>query len=117
MALACIIPLATPAAADSSACTHHWTGPQVCIRLEGRNHWNSVTGIWTNPPKTARQRDVTLTLNGWRLGSAQTARRVGGTLSYHWSGFDTGTDTKICVHFTGISRVACATTKYIGDRA
>ncbi|MGA4867164.1 hypothetical protein ACPB9J_31485 [Streptomyces lavendulocolor] len=37
LALACVIPSATPAAADTSACTHHWSGPQVCIRMEGRN--------------------------------------------------------------------------------
>ncbi len=117
VALACVIPAATPAAADTSACTHHWSGPQVCVRLEGRNHWNSVTAIWVNPPRSARARTVRLTLHGRQLGRAETARRVGTTLSYTWSGFDTGTGTKVCVQFAGISRVACDTTRYIGDRA
>ncbi|MFV5995857.1 hypothetical protein ACNPQM_26395 [Streptomyces sp. NPDC056231] len=117
LALALVIPSAAPAAADTSACTHHWSGPQVCIRLEGRNEWNSVTGVWVNPPKRVHARNVRLFLDGNQFGSAQTARRVGRTLSYHWSGFDTGTDVKVCVRFEGIGRVACDKTKYIGNRA
>ncbi|WP_331718697.1 hypothetical protein [Streptomyces sp. NBC_00212] len=117
LALACVIPAAAPAAADGSACTHHWSGPQVCVRLEGRNHWNAVTAIWVNPPRSERSRPVRLTLHGRQLGPVETARRVGSTLSYSWSAFDTGTDTKVCVQFVGISRVACDTTRYIGTRA
>ncbi|MEU2380341.1 hypothetical protein [Streptomyces misionensis] len=115
-ALACIVPAATPAAADTSSCTHHWSGPQVCIRMEGRNGWNTVTAIWTNPPKSARTRTVWLTQDGRRVGRAQTARRQGGTLSYTWPGFEQGTGAKLCVRFKGISRVACDMTKYIGNR-
>ncbi len=54
-------------------------------------------------------------MNGKRFSTAQ-ARRVGGTLSHTWGTFDTGTDTKLCVKFDGISRMACETTRYIGDR-
>ncbi|MGW2748112.1 hypothetical protein [Streptomyces sp. NPDC001450] len=107
---------ATPAVADSSACTHHWSGPQICIRLEGRNEWNTVTGIWTNPPTSVKKRTVTLYMNGRRFDS-ETATRVGKTLSYTWSGFDTGTDTRLCVKFKGSQRMACDKTKYIGNRA
>ncbi len=117
LALTVVVPAATPAAADSSACTHHLSGPQVCIRLEGRNHWNSVTAIYVNPPRSAKSRTVRLTLNGDQLGRAQKARRVGKTISYTWSGFDTGTGVTVCVRFTGIDRVACEKTKYIGNRA
>ncbi|MGA4960343.1 hypothetical protein [Streptomyces lavendulocolor] len=117
LALACVIPSATPAAADTSACTHHWSGPQVCIRMEGRNGWNTVTAIWTNPPKSVKKRTVWLTQDGDRVGKAQTARRKGKTLSYTWSGFEQGTDATMCVRFKGINRVACDKTKYIGDRA
>ncbi|WP_406011170.1 hypothetical protein OG440_37310 [Streptomyces sp. NBC_00637] len=116
LALALVVPSAAPAAADSSACTHHFSGPQVCVRLEGRNGWNSVTAIWTNPPQGVRKRGVRLTLNGHQLGSVQTARRVGRTLSFTWSAMDTETDTKVCVRFARIDRVACDKTKYIGDR-
>ncbi|MDQ0988790.1 hypothetical protein QFZ74_000018 [Streptomyces sp. V3I7] len=75
-----------------------------------------MTAIWSNPPKKAKTRSVRVTLDGDQLGSAQTARRVGKTISYRWSAFDTGTDTKVCVKFAGINRVACETTRYIGNR-
>lgn len=68
------------AAADSSACTHHFSGPQVCIRLDGKDSWNSVTGIWTNPPKRVKSRVVTLYWDGKRFDTA-TAKRVGKSLS------------------------------------
>ncbi|KUF17370.1 hypothetical protein AT728_16345 [Streptomyces silvensis] len=114
LAAASLVPSAGPAAADSSACTHHWSGPQICIRLEGRNQWNSVTGIWTNPPKRIKKRTVTLYLSGRRFNSA-TARRVGKTLSYTWSHFNLGpTGTKACVKFAGSKRMACQTTSYSG---
>jgi hypothetical protein len=116
LALPLVITTAGPAAADTSACTHHFSGPQICIRLEGRNHINSTTGVWTNPPKDVRTRPVTLFLNG-KPSATATAKRVGETLSYTWPATDTGTGTKICVRFKGSARTACDTTKYIGDRA
>ncbi|MEU5483474.1 hypothetical protein [Streptomyces mirabilis] len=76
-----------------------------------------MTAIWANPPKSVKKRAVRLTLDGHQLGGSQTARRVGGTISYKWSGFEQGTGIKVCIHFTGIDRVACEETKYIGDRA
>ncbi|SEF16545.1 hypothetical protein SAMN05428942_7293 [Streptomyces sp. 2112.2] len=114
---AALLPVAsaTPAAADTSSCTHHWAGPQICIRLEGRNAYNAVTAIWTNPSRGTRHRVVTMSVNGRRIGT-KVARRVGSTLSAHWPTTDTGTDTKICVTFRGIGRTACETTRYIGDR-
>ncbi|WP_327425794.1 hypothetical protein [Streptomyces sp. NBC_01236] len=116
LALGGVVPTAGPAAADSSACTHHWSGPQNCVRLEGRNEWNAVIGIWTNPPKSITSRTVALCMNGHHFDTA-TATRVGKTLSYHWAGMDTGTDTELCVRFKGSRRMACDTTKYIGNRA
>ena len=113
-ALACVITVASPAAADSSACTHHWSGPQICIRLEGHNGWNGVTAIWTNPPRTERARAVRLILDGHQLFRTETARRVGQTLSHHWRAFETATNTKVCVEFARIGRVACQTTRYTG---
>ncbi|WP_148587813.1 hypothetical protein [Streptomyces sp. WAC01526] len=107
---------AVPAAADTSSCTHHFTGPQVCIRLEGRNHLNSATAIWTNPSPGTKHRKVTLFVKGRRFSTVQ-AHRVGDTLSHTWGTFDTGTDTKLCVKFADIPQMACETTRYIGDRA
>jgi len=115
LAVSLVMTTAGPAAADSSSCTHHLSGPQICIRLEGHNHWNKITGIWTNPPKGVKSRTVTLYWNGKKHHTA-TARRVGKTLSYTWSSMDTGTDTKLCVKFKGSQRMACQTTKYVGTR-
>lgn len=94
-----VVSTAAPASADSSSCTHHWSGPQVCIRLEGRNSWNSVTAIWVNPPKSVRARTVRLFMNGRQFADAQKAVRVGKTVSFTWSSMDTSTDTKLCVRF------------------
>jgi hypothetical protein len=55
-----------------------------------------------------------MTLNGKRIFRTEVARRVGDTLSYTWPYSDLDTDTKVCVRFDGISRVACETTKYKG---
>ncbi|WP_405680831.1 hypothetical protein OG239_02905 [Streptomyces sp. NBC_00868] len=64
LAAAFVLSAAGPAAADSSACTHHLSGPQVCVRLECNNFWNTPTAIWTNPPKSVKTRQVTLYVNG-----------------------------------------------------
>lgn len=113
LAVACLIPTAPPAAASTSSCTHHWSGPQVCIRITGHNEWNSVTAIWTNPGKVT-SRKVQLYSNGHRLFRPEHAHRVGRTLSYTWNPFDTGTRTKLCVRFAGITRTACDSTTYSG---
>ncbi|WP_327687079.1 hypothetical protein [Streptomyces sp. NBC_00467] len=105
---------ASPASADSSSCTHHLSGPQVCIRLNGNNGWNSVTAIWTNPPKGTKSRAVTLYWNGERFNT-RTAKKKGKSLSYTWSAMDTGTGTKLCVKFKGSSRMACEKTAYSGS--
>lgn len=116
LAFAGVMSTAAPASADSSRCTHHWSGPQVCIRLEGRNSWNSVTAIWVNAPTRVKARTVRLFMNGRQFYDPQRAVRVGKTVSFTWSAMDTSTDTKLCVRFKGIDRVACDRTKYIGNR-
>ncbi|GAA3717341.1 hypothetical protein [Streptomyces tremellae] len=98
-----------PAAADSSACTHDFSGPQVCIRLEGRGATNSVTGIWTNPPASLAARTVSLFLDG-RLVSTATATRSGRALTHTWPSSDLGSGTRVCVTFQGSARSACQTT-------
>lgn len=113
---ASVITSASPVAADSSACTHHWSGPQVCIRLVGHNGGNAVTGFWSNPPGSVKSRGITLTQDGTRLGTRRTAKRVGKTISYTWRAFAQGTGAKMCVRFDRIDRVACQTTKCIGTK-
>ncbi|MER5509309.1 hypothetical protein ABT052_28830 [Streptomyces sp. NPDC002766] len=84
--------------------------------MQGHNGGNSVTAIWTNPPRSVKARAVRLTLHGDQLGNAETARRRHGTLSYTWSTFQQGTDVKVCVKFAGINHVACDWTKYVGNQ-
>ncbi|KAB7833517.1 hypothetical protein [Streptomyces mobaraensis] len=117
VAAATLLGVATPAAASSSACSHDWHGAQVCVRLDGANEWNSITGIWANPPATAHTREMYLYWNGKRFGDPVTARRVGRTLSYTWTSMQTGTDTELCVMIKGSTHRACETTVYVGDRA
>lgn len=107
--------MAPPATADSSACTHHWSGPHICIRLKGHNGWNSAIGIWVNPPARVKARTVSLYGKG-NLFDTAVAKRVGRTLSHTWSSMQTGTDTRLCVQFKGSKRMACETTRYTGDR-
>jgi hypothetical protein len=100
---------AVPAAADSSACTHDFSGPQICVRLDGQGATNSVTGIWTNPPPGTASRDVSLYLDG-RLVSTATATLSGKALLHTWAASDLGSGTKVCVKFRGSARAACQTT-------
>ncbi|MGW2681530.1 hypothetical protein [Streptomyces sp. NPDC001436] len=116
LALAHLLSTAGPAAADSSSCTHHFSGPQVCVRLEGSNVWNTPTAIRVNPPKDVKTRQVSLYVNGalYRFDkNPATARPVGKTLSYTWMHSEWEPDSKICVRFQGIDRVACERVKSI----
>jgi hypothetical protein len=101
---------AAPAAADSSACTHHFSGPQICVRLDGRGGRNAVTALWTNPPANLMSRPVSLYRDGSVIATA-TATRSGRALSHTWPSSDTGTDTELCVKFRGSERMACQTTR------
>ncbi|MDH6544947.1 hypothetical protein [Streptomyces sp. SPB4] len=116
LAAAVILSTAVPAAADSSSCTHSFSGPQVCVRLEGTDVWATPVAIWVNPPKWVRSRQVTLYVNGERYRVARnpaTATRVGKTISYTWSRSQWDPESKICVRFEDIDRVACERIKSI----
>ncbi|MEV7683762.1 hypothetical protein AB0O64_35280 [Streptomyces sp. NPDC088341] len=101
---------APPAAADSSACTHHFSGPQICIRLDGEGGRNAVTGIWTNPPEHVAARPVSLFRDGQHLDTAM-ATRSGKALTHGWPTAHTGSNVELCVKFRGSRRVACQTTR------
>ncbi|MFB7620234.1 hypothetical protein [Kitasatospora sp. NPDC056181] len=59
---AAIVLLATAAPAgaaagrrSSDACTHNWSGPKVCIAIDGHDDWaRRLTVTWTNPGKATR---------------------------------------------------------------
>ncbi|MFF5565366.1 hypothetical protein ACFY7Z_10130 [Streptomyces sp. NPDC012623] len=110
LVLACLaVPLsAAPAVADSSACTHHFSGPQICIRLVGQGGRNAVTAIWTNPPADLASREVSLHRGGQLVDTA-TATRSDRALTHTWPTGDTGTGTELCVKFRGSQRMACQT--------
>jgi hypothetical protein len=101
---------APPAAADSSACTHHFSGPQICVRLDGRGGRNAVTALWTNPPERLRSRLVSLSRDGQVISTAP-ATRAGKALRHTWPPADTGDGTELCVRFRGSERIACQTTR------
>lgn len=52
--------------------------------------------------------------NGHKLFRPEKAHRVGDSIRYTWSAFDTGTGTKLCVRFAHSNRVACESTRYSG---
>lgn len=116
LAAAFVLSTAGPAAADSSSCTHHFSGPQICVRLEGSDVWNTPVAIWVNPPKGVKTRQVSLYLNGemprFRNNPAR-ATRVGKTLSYSWGRAQWEPEDRICVRFKDIDRVACERVKSI----
>ncbi|MFD9453490.1 hypothetical protein ACFWBC_10415 [Streptomyces sp. NPDC059985] len=116
LAAAVVLSTAVPAAADSSSCTHHLSGPQVCIRLEGSDVWATPVAIWVNPPKKATSRQVSLYVNGERYRfdrNPATATRVGKTLSYTWNRTQWESEDRICVRFKDIDRMACERIKSI----
>lgn len=116
LAAAAVLATAAPAAADSSSCTHHLSGPQICIRLEGQDVWATPVAIWVNPPKKVKSRQVSLYVNGKRYRfdrNPATATRVGKTLSYTWSRSQWDPESKICVRFKDIDRTACERIKSI----
>ncbi|MFJ7271980.1 hypothetical protein ACIQV3_35990 [Streptomyces sp. NPDC099050] len=116
LAAAFVLSTAAPAAADSSSCTHHFSGPQICVRLEGSDVWNTPVAIWVNPPKGVKTRQVSLYLNGEMphfSNNPGRATRVGKTLSYTWSRSQWEPEDRICVRFKDIDRVACERVKSI----
>ncbi len=117
LAVAAAIPTAAPAGAspgakplvkaDKSACTHDFSGPQVCIRMSGDAMYTRVTGFWSNPPKSVKSRKTWLTSDGSRTTEVETATRAGETISHSWGRGANYEGARVCVHFKGIDRAAC----------
>ncbi|MFE6985774.1 hypothetical protein [Streptomyces griseus] len=107
--------LDVPAHAAASACTHHLSGPQVCISTNGApgsENPGRVTTAWTNPPRGKRTATVHITEPGGQRYTL-TARRSRGQLI---ATFAPGAlpDGKLCARYQGSSRTACV---QIIDRA
>ncbi|MFB8085992.1 hypothetical protein [Streptomyces sp. NPDC055992] len=99
---------AVPAQAAASACTHHWSGPQICISTDGEQgsaNPGHVTTAWTNPPKHLRTATVHIKEpDGFQY--TVKAHRVRGQLI---ASFTPGLmdDGKLCARYAGSSRMAC----------
>ncbi|WP_431676641.1 hypothetical protein [Kitasatospora sp. KL5] len=108
-----VLVTATPAASaerrSSNACTHDWSGPQVCIEIEGHDDWASRLRVrWIDPPsgKDAaeailhegdEQREVHIRMPGRRQGKEIVAEWTDIRLS--WG--------KVCGSFAGLNAWAC----------
>lgn len=77
----------TPAAhAAASSCTHDWSGPQICIKTDGRDgtpNPGTVTASWTNPSKSRQSATVYLTTTDGGSSYSFKARRSGGQIVGH----------------------------------
>ena len=95
----------TPAHASSDACTHHWAGPKICVRVEGHSVWvKRLTAEWVNPPADVQSPTAYAWLNG-RLQMPKQGHRQGGRIVAFWGPFQhSGT---VCVGFAGSKRRAC----------
>jgi hypothetical protein len=112
-AAAVLLTTATPAAAatrNSDACTHNWSGPQICISIEGESiRMHRVTATWTNPG--SRQSATAHLREGDRevIGTRQ-ARRVGDKLVAEWHPGESAnrSSERVCVTMDGAeNRWAC----------
>ncbi|WP_414506603.1 hypothetical protein [Streptomyces sp. NEAU-L66] len=98
----------TPAAhAAASACTHDWSGPQICIETSGQDGFpnpGTVTATWTNPPKSRQSATVYITTPG--VSYSFKAKRSGSEIVGRTAPGLQGTGD-LCVRFKGSSHKAC----------
>jgi hypothetical protein len=116
VALGSLLAAATPATAASSrrssgeACTHNWSGPQVCLQIDGHDAWaDRVTVTWTDPGSGVdssiamlhegdEQREVHIRQEGHRRN---------GKIVAEWTGIQLAWG-KVCGSFAGTAGVwAC----------
>ncbi|MFF7459631.1 hypothetical protein [Kitasatospora sp. NPDC008115] len=98
------LPTAAPAAAQgrsSSACTHNWSGPQVCIAVDGwDNRARRLTARWTNPPG-GRERATAIIHEGdeqREIHIRAEGRRQGKEILAEWQHLELAWG-KLCVSF------------------
>lgn len=101
---------ATPAAhAAASSCTHDWSGPQICIKADGRDgtpNPGTVTASWTNPSKSRKSATVYLS-NSEGTSYSFKAKRSGGQIVGHTVPGLQPSGSTLCVRFEGSSHKAC----------
>ncbi|WP_331734087.1 hypothetical protein OG345_41225 (plasmid) [Streptomyces sp. NBC_01220] len=98
-----------PAQAAASACTHHFSGPQICISTTGEGgsaNPGRVTTAWTNPPRDRTRATVHITEPGG-FSYTLTARRRDGQLIASVVPDRLMSNGKLCARYRGSSRTAC----------
>ncbi|MFI5643083.1 hypothetical protein [Kitasatospora sp. NPDC051705] len=113
-AAAVLLATAAPAGAatgrrSSDACTHNWSGPQVCIAIDGHDDWaRRLTVTWTNPGATARS--TALLHEGDRqveVHERMTGTARGGRITAEWTDIEVAWG-HLCGSFTDTPNVwAC----------
>lgn len=99
-----------PAAhAAASACTHHLSGPQICISTNGEGgsaNPGRVTTAWTNPPANRTTATVRITEPD---GFSYTikAHRSRGQLIASVTPGRLMDDGRLCARYAGSGRTAC----------
>ncbi|GAA4982915.1 hypothetical protein GCM10025734_04500 [Kitasatospora paranensis] len=94
---------------SSDACTHNWSGPQVCISIDGHDDWaRRLTVTWTNPGTVARSTAVLH--EGERqveIHARMTGTARGGQITAEWTDIEVSWG-KLCGSFTDTPKVwAC----------
>ncbi|MFF2751104.1 hypothetical protein ACFVVA_36910 [Kitasatospora sp. NPDC058048] len=78
-------PPASAAVRSSDACTHHWSGPKVCIEIHGEGViLREVVARWTNPPKGAQSATAHMREGSEEYMGTQQAHREGDALVATW---------------------------------
>ncbi|MQS17619.1 hypothetical protein F7Q99_36890 [Streptomyces kaniharaensis] len=102
-----VLPTAAPAAAQtrsSDACTHHWSGPKICIEIYGSSiYMDRVVAKWTNPPRDLQGATAHLREGDREVIGTQQAHRVGGELVAEWHPGRSAnlSSEKVCVTIDG----------------
>ncbi|MFJ9408807.1 hypothetical protein [Streptomyces sp. NPDC101393] len=102
--------LAAPAAnAAASACSHNWSGPQVCIAIsgpDGSSYPGTITATWTNPPKSRHK--ATAYISTYAASVKVTAKRSGDAIKGSYNSYGTNfSNGALCARFKGSSVKAC----------
>ncbi|WP_285574066.1 hypothetical protein [Streptomyces sp. RTGN2] len=107
-AAALLTSMEVPAHAAASACTHHFSGPQICISTNGEGgsaNPGRVTTAWTNPPRDRTRATVHITEPGGFSYTLTARRRNGQLIASTVPGLLH--DGKLCARYKGSSRTAC----------
>ncbi|MFC7934581.1 MULTISPECIES: hypothetical protein [Streptomyces] len=107
-AVALIVSLDDPAHAVASGCTHHLSGPQVCISTTGEAgsaNPGRVRASWTNPPRDRTTATVHITEPGGQTYTLTARRHDGQLVATFTPGIQA--DGKLCARYQGSRRTAC----------